>query len=498
MELFLNKRIKKKLAGAAIIWALWMVFGCATVGPDYVKPETATPEQWQTELRDGLRSLSMDPGTLAKWWQTLDDPVLTGLIEQAVTSNLDVQAAAARLREARAKRGISGADRFPTIDAVGSAGKTRSSEATGDGIERTLYSTGFDASWEIDIFGGVRRSIEAADADVAASQEDMHDVLVSLAAELALNYVEVRSYQARLSIAQANRDAQEETFRLVQNRFDAGLAALLEVEQSLYNLESTRAEIPTLNTGLEQAKNRLAVLLGRQPGDLPPEVTDPSPIPVTPVEIAVGVPAETLRRRPDVRRAEWELAAQTARIGVATAELYPKFNLVGSIGLESLSAGNLFNASYRTYSIVPAFSWRIFDAGRIRQQIEVETALQEQALIQYEAAILTALEDVENALVAYADEQVRRDALVMASAAAERAVAQAQNQYRAGLTDFQNVLDSQRSLLSYQDQLAVSDGTVTSNLVRLYKALGGGWKAMGVAPPQIEGRSSSKGLQTTD
>jgi NodT family efflux transporter outer membrane factor (OMF) lipoprotein len=498
MQLLLSTRLSKVLAGAAIIGILCIFSGCAAVGPDYVKPETATPDQWRTELRDGLRSQSMDPETLAKWWQTLNDPVLTGLIEKAVTANLDVRVAEARLREARAKRGISGADRFPTINASGSATKTRSSESTGSGIERNLYSTGFDASWEIDIFGGVQRSIEEADANVAASQEDLHDALVSMAAEIALNYVEVRSFQTRLSIAMANLDSQGETFRLVQNRYDAGLAAQLEVEQSRYNLESTRAEIPSLNTGLEQAKNRLAVLLGQQPGDLPQEVVEQRPIPVTPIEIAVGVPAESLRRRPDVRRAEWELAAQTARIGVATAELYPKFSLIGSIGLESLSTDNLFNVSNRTYGIGPTFSWRIFDAGRVRQQIEVETARQEQALIQYEAAILKALEDVENALVAYADEQIRRDTLVQASTAAERAVDQARNQYRAGLTDFQNVLDSQRSMLAFQDQLAVSDGTVTSNLVRLYKALGGGWEAMEATPSEIENRSSHNRLQTTD
>jgi NodT family efflux transporter outer membrane factor (OMF) lipoprotein len=281
MQLFSNKRLNKNLAGAAIIGTLWMFSGCATVGPEYVKPETATPDRWHTELREGLRSQPMDPETLAKWWKTLNDPVLTGLIEQAVTGNLDVRASAARLREARAKRGISGADRFPTINASGSAMKSRSSESSGNGTERNLFSTGFDASWEIDIFGGVRRSIEEADANVAASQEDMHDVLVSMAAEIALNYVEVRSYQIRLSIARANRDAQEETFRLVQNRYNAGLSAQLEVEQSRYNLESTRAEVPSLNTGLEQAKNRLAVLLGQQPGDLPREVAEFRPIPVT-------------------------------------------------------------------------------------------------------------------------------------------------------------------------------------------------------------------------
>lgn len=457
---------------------LLMFTGCTAVGPDYVPPDTVLPDQWHTELRDGLRSIPMEPKALAEWWKTLNDSVLTDLIEQAIQDNLDVKAAAARLREARARRGISGADRFPTIDANAAATKARTGEETGSGGEINLYSVGFDASWELDIFGGVRRSIEAAAADAAASREDMYDVLVSLAAEVALNYVETRSFQTRLNIAQANRDAQAETYRLVLNRFEAGLAAQLEVEQARYILESTRAEIPSLNSGLEQAMNRLAVLIGKQPGTLKQALSERKPIPITPIELAVGVPAGTLRRRPDVRRAEWELAAQTARIGVATAELYPKFSLLGSIGLESLSTSDLLTAGNRNYSIGPSIYWRIFDGGRIRQQIEVETAIQEQALIQYESAILTALEDVENALVAYAEEQIRRESLVQATDAADRAVILAKNQYRAGLSDFQNVLDAQRSLLSFQDQLAVSEGTITSNLVRLFKALGGGWTPM--------------------
>lgn len=490
MQQFLNKSKKQRLIGVAMAIVVSVLTGC-TVGPDYVKPEIESVGQWQTELRNGLYSQKIDAQTLAKWWQTLNDPVLSGLIDQAVTSNLDVRAAVSRLKEARARRGISGADLFPTIDGSGAATKAGSSTSTGTGRQENYYSAGFDASWEIDIFGGTRRSIEEADANLAASQEELYDVLVSLTAELALNYIEIRSYQTRLSIAQANRDAQEETYRLVQNRFNAGLSAQLEVEQARYNLESTRAEIPSLNTGLEQTKNRLSVLLGNKPGDLPPAVTTPQPIPVPPREIAVGVPADTLRHRPDVRQAEWELAAQTARIGVATAELYPKFNLIGSIGLETLSTDNFFNTDNRTYSIGPSVSWRIFDAGRVRQQIEVETAIQEQAFIQYESTILTALVDVENGLVAYGDEQLRRDSLAQAATAAERAVSQAQNQYRAGLTDFQNVLDSQRSLLSYQDQLAVSDGTVASNLIRIYKALGGGWEAMKGINTNVESDNST-------
>lgn len=269
------------MMSAAIAAALLGLSGC-TVGPDYVNPEITAAAQWQTELRNGLYSQQIDARTLATWWQSFDDPVLSELIEMAVLSNLDVRAAVARLKEARARRGVTGAALFPTISGTGSATKSRTSASSGAGSEENYYSAGFDASWEIDIFGGIRRSVEEADANLAASQEELYDVLVSLTAELALNYVEVRSYQTRLALAIANRNAQQETYGLVQNRFEAGLADQLEVEQARYNLESTRAEIPSLNTGLEQTKNRLAVLLGNQPGDLPQAVTEPQPIPVPP------------------------------------------------------------------------------------------------------------------------------------------------------------------------------------------------------------------------
>ncbi len=458
-----------------------LLAGCVTVGPDYVPPEVPAPAQWSAELKDGLTPGRMDPQALASWWTTLKDPVLTILIERAVDSNLDLRKAVARVREARARRGVAKSDRFPTLNATGSAQLNRSSEDAGTGKVSRLYTMGFDASWELNFFGGIRRSVEAAEADLEASGEDLRDVLVTLLAEVALNYVEVRSFQTRLSIAEANRDTQEETYQIVQARFDAGLTSQLDVEQAKFNLEQTRSQIPTLQIGLEQAKNRLSVLLGQNPGALKEGLAERKPIPVTPLEVAVGVPAEVLRRRPDVRRAERQLASQTAQIGVATAELYPKFTLVGSIGLEALSFGNLFLASSRTYGIGPSFTWNIFNAGRIRQNIEVQSALQEQALTSYEVAILTALEEVENALIAYADEQVRRQSLLNASEAAQRAVGLARDQYVSGLVNFQTVLDAQRSLLSLQDQLAQSEGGVTSNLIGLYKALGGGWTSLAPA-----------------
>jgi len=455
--------------------------GCPAVGPDYVKPATSVSAAWNTELQGGLSAGQPDRQTLARWWTTLNDPVLSSLIERAVVGNLDLQEARARVREARARRGISKAALFPTIDAGGSASVRRSSEERGRGTEEDLYEIGFDAGWELDLFGGTRRSIEGAEADLQASRENLRDVLVSLLAEVALNYVDVRTFQTRLSVATANLDAQTDTYNISTWRLEAGLTTQLDVEQARYSMEQTRAQIPTLRTGLEQAKNGLAVLLGEQPGALHPELEGSRPVPVTPLEVAVGIPADVLRRRPDVRQAERELAAQTARVGVATADLYPKFSLPGSIGLEALSPDNLFSAGSRTYLAGPAVTWRIFDAGAIRSNIDVQTALQEQALIRYESAVLTALEDVENMLVAYADEQVRRRSLVDATEAAQRAVDLARDQYSSGLIDFQNVLVAQRSLLVLQEELAVSDSRVTSNLISLYKALGGGWTSLASA-----------------
>lgn len=449
--------------------------GCAAVGPDYVTPRVAAPPQWSTALHNGLHETPLAPQTLATWWTTLEDPALSDLIAHAITGSLNLKQARSRVREARARRGMSAAGRFPTLEATGAVTTRRSSEATGTGDQRELYTMGFDASWELDIFGGTRRALEAAQADLEASEEQYGDALVSLLAEVALNYVEARTFQTRLAVAEANLAAQMETHQLTVWRFAAGLTTALDVEQATLNLENTRAQIPTLQTEMAQANNRLAVLLGEPPGALHEQLAAARPIPVTPLDIAVGVPAEVLRRRPDVRRAERQLAAQTARVGVATAELYPRFTLLGSIGLEALSLGDLLAFGSRTFSLGPTVTWPMFRAGAIRYNIEVHNALQEQALLQYEATILAALEDVENALVAYAQEQQRRQALVEATHAAQRAVTLARDAYASGLSDFLNVLEAERSVLSLQDQLAQSAGQVSANLIRLYKALGGGW-----------------------
>ena len=461
-----------------VVLAILILTGCATVGPDYVPPDTSVSATWHTQFKGGLTAEEMDPQALAAWWATLNDPELSSLIDRAVLGNLDLKKALARVREARARRGMAKADLFPTLDATGSATWSRTSKDTGTGKTNDLYAASFDAGWELDIFGGVRRSVEAAGADLQATQEDLRNVLVSLLAEVALNYIDVRTSQVLIAVAEANLEAQSETYQLTQWRYEAGLSDELAVQQARYNLENTRSLIPAFRTRLEEAMNRIAVLLGEQPGKVHPELEKREPIPVTPLNVAVGVPADLLRRRPDVRQAERQLAAQTARIGVATADLYPKFTLSGSIGLEAFSLSNLSSSGAWSLSGGPRITWAIFKGGAIRQNIEVQSALQEQALIQYEATILSALEEVENALVAYAEVQQRRQSLSEATQAAQKAVDLAQHRYQAGLTDFNNVLDAQRSLLSFQEQLAQSEGTVTSNLVRLYKALGGGWTSL--------------------
>ncbi|MFO7667329.1 MAG: efflux transporter outer membrane subunit [Desulfobacterales bacterium] len=491
-KMHLFKYLKKADKGrgflfVSCIFTILILSGCITVGPDYVLPETKIPAKWHNELKEGVSGEALNPKRLAEWWTTLNDPVLSVIIDRAVSNNPDIRKVRAKIREQRARRNMSNAGLFPTIDSSGSFTRRKGSEDTGSGKETDSYSAGFDAGWELDLFGGTRRSVEASTADLEASREDLRDVLVSLLAEVALNYADVRSYQSRIEVAERNLKIQDETYQLSQLRYEAGLANEFAVYQAKYNLENTRSNIPNLRTALEEALNRLAVLIGDNPGAIHAELKEKRPFPVGQPALAVGIPADILRQRPDIRRTERQLAAQTARVGVATAEMYPKINLTGSIGFESLSLDSLISAGSRAYSFGPRITWPIFKAGSIRSNIEVQSALQEQYLIQYEAAILKALEEVENALVAYMEEQNRRQSLSDAKRAASQAADLAQDLYKVGLTDFTSVLDAQRSLLSFEDQLIQSEGKIISGLIRLYKALGGGWTSL--APLDINKES---------
>jgi NodT family efflux transporter outer membrane factor (OMF) lipoprotein len=465
---------------SVLLWLLTLT-GCAAVGPDYVPPRAAAPAAWHADLHGGLNAHPADPQVLAHWWQTLNDPLLTQLITEASAGNRDLAVARANIRAARASRGIAASAFYPTLDARMSAVNTHSNAQSGSAGGRDLYTANFDAQWELDVFGGTRRAVEAADADVQVSEEQLHDVLVSLLAEVALNYVDVRTLQQRIAVAQENIATRSENSDISGWRYQAGLGTGLDAEQAKYTLEQSRAQLPTLLTSLAQAMNRLAVLTGRPPGAVEALLAAPAPVPVTPLALAVGVPADALRQRPDVRRAERQLAAQTARIGVASAEQYPNFSLLGSIGWESLSAGNLFTSAARGTTLGASLAQPVFNAGRIRQTIAVQSALQEQALATYESTLLTALQDVEDSLVAYAQEQQRHDALQAGALAAQNAATLALDQYTAGLADFQVVLETQRALLTLQEELEISAGEVTADLIRIYKALGGGWTPLPIS-----------------
>lgn len=480
-----TKLIPLTLAAVAFL----ILAGCATVGPNYVPPQTTAPAAWNTQLQGGI-TVSADPKNLAAWWTTLSDPELSRLIERAAAGNLDLKKAGARVREARARRGLSKAGAYPTLDASGSATRSRGSADTGPAATTDLFSAGLDASWEIDLFGGVRRSVEAADADLAAAGEELHDTLVTLLAEVAINYLDLRTAQTRLAVTETSIKSLEETQNLAKWRSQAGLGDELAVEQARYNLESAKSQIPALLTAIAEAQNRLAVLLGEAPGAVHAELSKPEPLPTLPPEVAVGVPADLLRQRPDVRKAERQLAAQTARIGVATSELYPKLRLSGAIGLQALTLGGLFNSASVTSSASSGLTWRIFDAGAIRQNIEIQSALQEQSLIAYESAVLSAQEEAENAILAFAQEQRRRQSLSEAARSAQAAAELAGLKYRAGLIDFTTVLEAERSLLNFKDQLARSDGAIVANLVKLYKSLGGGWTALSPAEKEMSAKGA--------
>jgi NodT family efflux transporter outer membrane factor (OMF) lipoprotein len=472
--------------------SLLSISGCTTVGPDYKPPKTAAPTNWTSELQGGLTGAAAATNLLERWWTVFSDPILADLMERARAGNLDLRQAEARVREARSRRGMAKAALFPTVGANASASRTTASKEAGNGQTTDFYATSLDASWELDIFGGKRRSLQSATATWQAAQESLRDVLVSLLAEVALNYVEVRSYQELLSITESNVLIRTETYDITRWRREAGLTTQLDEDQAKQSLEQVRAQLPTLRTSLEQAKYRLAVLLGQPPGALRNLLAEQQPVPSTPVEVAVGVPADLLRRRPDVRTAERQLAAQTAQIGVAKAQLYPSFSLAGTLGLESLEYANLYSASARAAQGLAKAAWTLFDGGSIRQNIKLQTAKQEEVLSFYESTVLNALKDVESALVAYANEQTRRDSLAAAVTAGRSAFELARFQYNSGLVSFQTVLDTQQSLLSTQDQLAVSQAKVTSNLIGLYKALGGGWTPSNAVPVTATKTASTK------
>jgi NodT family efflux transporter outer membrane factor (OMF) lipoprotein len=456
-----------------------LLAGCA-VGPNYKRPQVAVPNQWTVAPARGTSAKAIEK---EDWWSSFQDPELNSLIERAAAQNLDFKLALDRVEEARAVRGVARSGYFPSIDASASATRNRQrviapvapSSAKIVPVEFNNFEGGLGASWELDVFGGIRRGVQAASADVAAAEENRRDVRVILFGDVGRVYAQLRGLQRRLEIANKNIKTQQDTLDLTRTRAKAGLATELDVSRAAAQLESTRAAVPTLLGGIDISIHRLSVLLGEEPGALRSELENASPIPAAGPDVEVGLPSDLLERRPDIRRSEAQLVAATARIGEAKADLFPRFVLTGAAGRQASQLHDITLGAGNFFSVGPGISLPLFTGGRIRSNIAVQDARQRAALINYRSSVLNALEEVQNALVNYAQEQERRDRLNEAAQQSQLAVDLATEQYKAGLTDFLSVLDAQRELYAEEDQAVQSQTSVTTNVIALYRALGGGW-----------------------
>jgi len=453
--------------------------GCA-VGPNYKRPQVAVPGQWTVAAARGTSTKPIEKG---EWWSSFQDPELNSLIERAAAQNLDLKLALDRVDEARAARGVVRSGYFPSMDASASATRNRQrviapvsqNSVNIVPVEFNNFQGALGASWELDVFGGVRRGVQAASAEVAAAEENLGDVRVILFGDVGRVYAQLRGFQRRLEIANKNIKTQQDTRDLTKAREKAGLATELDVSRAAAQLESTKAVVPTLLSGIDISIHRLSILLGEEPGALRSELENASPIPAAAPDVEVGLPSDLLKRRPDIRRSEAQLAAATARIGEAKADLFPHFVLTGAAGRQASQLHDVTLGAGNFFSVGPGISLPLFTGGRIRSNIAVQDARQREALISYRSSVLNALEEVQNALVNYAQEQERRDRLNEAAQQSQLAVDLATEQYKAGLTDFLAVLDAQRELYADEDQAVQSQTSVATNVIALYRALGGGW-----------------------
>ena len=466
--------------------------GCTMVGPNYLRPEAQEANQWIEKDAPKIKSEAADFST---WWTVFDDPVLDRLIETAYRQNLPLRIAGVRILEARAQLAIAVGDQYPQLQqGRGTYTRTSLSDHTANTLPTVDLTygeidVGFDAAWELDVWGKFRRSVESSIANLEATIASYDDILVSLTAEVARIYVLIRTLEARLEVARENVRVQKRSLEIADARFEAGVVTELDVQQARALLGDTQASIPRLESSLRQAGNGLSILLGILPGDLEDLLAEPKPIPAAPAEVAVGVPAELLRRRPDIRLAERQIAAQSPRIGVAKADLYPHFVLFGSIGLRASDAAitaaggfggsefsDLFDSESIEWFVGPAFTWDILNYGRIKNRVRVQDARFQELAVNYQNTVLKAAQEVEDAMVAFLRAQEEASFLANSVAASARSVELAMIQYREGLVDYQRVLDTQRFLAQAQDLLTSTTGSIAVNLVAMYKALGGGWE----------------------
>jgi NodT family efflux transporter outer membrane factor (OMF) lipoprotein len=479
------RRMKMLLGLSA--WA-----SACVVGPRYTPPHVTLPTSWQ-EAPAAVPS-ALDRTALEQWWTAFHDPELDQLVARAIEGNLDLKIGAARIREARAARGIAASAALPQIDVTGQYARTERSNAIPPfnvpGVSsvfgprsQNLFAVGFDAGWELDLFGGVRHDVDAAIAQVQATEESERDLLVTLLADVARNYAELRGAQQQLEILGRTLESQRDTRNLARARFDAGLGTALDVERAEGLLDTTSSQMPELQQTVRQAIYRIGVLLGQQPTALTSELEPAAPLPSQPPEVPSLLPSELLARRPDLRRAEREVAAATARVGVARSDLFPRFSITGAFGRLSQDASDLRSSTSQFWSIVPGVRWPILSGGRIRANIQVQDARQEEAVHQFEQDVLRAVEEVETAWLAHTQELHRLDTLRASVAANRRALDLATERYTGGVENFLSVLDAQRALYAAEDDQARSETNTVVTLIAIYKALGGGWAAS--EPPPL-------------
>ncbi len=461
------------------------------IGPDFIKPKAPVEKEW---IETGDARVKTEKTDYSQWWTVFNDPVLNTLIEKAYQQNLTLQIAGIRILEARAELGIAVGNLYPQQQA-GLAGISRNAlsdnTSTSLGVDSPFNSLdlGFDAVWELDIWGKFRRAVESGVANLEASIAGYDDFLVSLTAEVARTYVLIRTLEQRLDIARQNVKIQARSLQIAKVRYEAGDVSELDVTQARSLLRNTQALIPRLESGLRQAKNGLAILLGILPSEIEEILGPAGTIPEVSPEVFVDIPAELLRRRPDIRLAELQVATQSARIGIAKTDLYPQFTLFGSVGLATSSGtatkaggadgsdlGDLFKSDSLTWSTGAGLSWDIFNYGRIKNRVRVEDARFQQLVVNYEDTVLRAFQEIEDAMAAFLRAQEEEKFLLDSVKASQRSVDLSLLQYREGLTDYQRVLDTQRFLTEQSDVLTATSGDVVLNLVALYKALGGGWE----------------------
>lgn len=481
----------RKRWASPLLTALLFASGCTSfqewvhngfkVGPNFQTPSAAVADQW---IDAGDRHIVQKPLEKDAWWDVFADATLEKLIDTAYRQNLDLKTAATRVLEAQAHRNISAGNLFPqTQNAIGNYAHAQlsknlsifSNPQAALPSNLNLWATGFNASWELDFWGRLRRDIEASDADLSASVEAYHDALVTLLADVATSYVQIRTYQQRIRYARRNITIQQGSLALAEATLKAGKGTSLDVEQARSSLAQTEATIPPLVIGMRQASDRLCVLLGLPPRNLAGEFKDGA-IPIAPPQVAVGIPAELLERRPDVRRAVRDVAAQSARIGVAQADFYPRFGVSGFLGYAADDIRHLFGPSSFTGFILPNFQWKVLNYGRIANNVRVQDARYQERVLAYQQAVLNAGRETEDALVGFVESQVQARSLERSVLAAERSVELVLAQYKEGRVDFNRVFTLQIQLVSQQDLLATAQGNIALNLIAVYRALGGGWR----------------------